>query len=300
MKRFSILVLSAALFLAAGVTEAETSGSLPLLKLAPDARSAALGEAGVAGSRGAMASFHNPALPAYAEESQAAFTYSDWILDITVQTAAFLFRHETVSWGLNVISFSVPGLERRDLPSDEPIETFSAHDVVGGLNFAVRASERLVLGVNARYIYQQIYVDEAFGMAGDLGAAYRLDFMDITVAAAVRNLGRMQALEEENTPLPENAAAGISGTLYRSGDFGLAGMGDAQYYFNDDLRFHAGLEGSWKDHLFLRLGYQTGSELRTVSGGLGISWKRFGFDYAYQPLAEDFNAAHRFGFRLNF
>jgi hypothetical protein len=300
MSRYRIFSLLMVLLLAAGSTEAETSGSLPLLKLAPDARSAALGEAGVAGSRDAMAPFHNPALTAYTEGSQAAFAYSNWILDLTVQTAALLFNYGSVSWGLNVNSFSVPGLERRDLPSDDPIETFSAHDVVGGFNFAVRLSDRSAAGVNVRYIYQQIYVNEAFGLAGDLGAAYKLDFHDITIGAAVRNLGKMQALQSEETPLPTNGAAGLSGTIYGNGDFGLTGMGDVQFFFEDDLRLHAGLEGSWKDHIFLRVGYQTGSELRSYSGGIGLSWNRFGFDYAYQPLAEDFSAAHRFSFRVNF
>ena len=279
---------------------AETPGSLPLLKVAPDARSSALGEAGAAGSKGAMAAFHNPALLAFAEESQAAFAYSDWLLDMTMQSGALLFSYGKYSVGLSFNAFTTPDIERRVLPSDEPIETFSAHDVAAGLSFAYRLSGNLSLGLTARFIQQQIYVEEASGGSADLGAVYRLNAPDITLAAAVLNLGAMGSLDEERSPLPGNAVVGIDGLIFRRDDFGLRGLGDAQYFFDDDIRAHMGLEVSWQDHLFLRAGYQTGSESRSFSGGAGLAWNRYAFDYAYQPLAEDFEAAHRFAFSLNF
>ena len=279
---------------------AEVPGSLPLLKLAPDARSAALGEAGTAGSTGAMAAFHNPALLVFSGKSQAAFAYSDWLLDLSIQTGSFLFSARNYAVGLSFNVFNTPGIERRVLPADDPIEIFSAHDLTAGVSFAYRIKDVLALGITARFLYQQIYIEEASGAGFDLGIAYRLNPLHLTLAASVRNLGKMEALKEEKSPLPENAALGIEGIIMAKGEFGLRGLADVQYFFDDDVRYHAGLEGSWKEHLFLRGGYQTGSELRSFSGGAGIGWKRYRFDYAYQPLAENFEASHRFALSIDF
>jgi hypothetical protein len=286
------------IFISTGV-QAETSGSFPLLKIAPDARSVALGEAGVAGSEGAMAAFHNPALLPWIDGSQAAFGYSDWLLDLNIQTAAMLFSYGNFAVGLSVNAFNVPDIERRVLPSDEPIETFSAHDFAGGMSLAYRF-DNFSLGVTGRWIHELIYVDEANGFSTDFGAAYRLESWGVTFGAAVRNIGSMEALDEEKSPLPQNAAFGLSGRIFTANDMGLNGLADVKHLFDDDTRLHAGIEGFWKEHVFLRLGYQTGSELRTVSGGVGLGWDRFKFDYAYQPLSEDFEASHRFGFSINF
>ncbi|MBU1880661.1 PorV/PorQ family protein [bacterium] len=279
---------------------AETSGSLPLLKISPDARSVAMGETGVASTTGAMAVFHNPALIAFADKSQGAFGYSDWLMDLSIQSAALLFKSKGYSFALSANSFNVPDLELRVLPSDDPIETFSAHDFVGGLSFGVKLMDNLSAGVTGRYVFQQIYVSEANGYSIDAGLAYRLDFFNMMIGAAVRNIGQMEKLDEERSPLPTNAAIGLSSNAWDGGDFGLNAAYEVKHYFADDTRFNFGVEGYWKQHLFLRAGYQTGSELRSVSGGAGLAWNRFHFDYAYQPLAEDFEASHRFGLSIDF
>jgi len=54
-----------------------------------------------------------------------------------------------------------------------------------------------------------------------------------------------------------------------------------------------GLEYSWKDLAFLRMGYRFVDELGALSLGGGIQYGGFGLDYAYQPL-QDLGANHRF------
>jgi len=282
------------------VVFAEPSGSLPLLKVSPDARSVAMGETGVAGPTTAMSVYHNPALIAFADKSQGSFAYSDWLMDLTIQSAALMFKSKGYSFALSATSFNVPDIERRVLPSDEPIETFGAHDFIGGLSVGVKLTDVLSAGLTGRYVFQQIYVSEANGYTADLGAAYQLDFLNMTIGAAVRSLGQMEKLDEERSPLPTNAALGIYSNAWNNGDFGLNAAYEVKHYFDDDTRFHFGVEGYWQEHVFLRAGYQTGSELRSISGGAGLAWNRFHFDYAYQPLAEDFEASHRFGLSIDF
>ncbi|TKJ41821.1 hypothetical protein CEE37_04430 [candidate division LCP-89 bacterium B3_LCP] len=273
---------------------------MPLLKISPDARSTALGETGVAGAAGSMAAFHNPALLTFAKSSEATFGYSDWILDLTIQTGALLFKSGKTALGISFNAFTVPDLELRTLPSDDPLQTFSAHDVTAGFSIAHLFGEKLALGGTARYLSQQIYIENSSGFSVDLGAVYRLSINDLKVGVVLMNLGSMSALDEENTTLPTYGAAGVSGRIIRSDDFGLRSSADLRLYLENDVRLHAGLEGSWKEHLFLRAGYQTGSELRSFSGGMGFGWKGYRFDYAYQPLAEDFGASHRFAISISF
>ncbi len=300
MKFSKCLFLCCAYGFLATSAQSENSGSFPLLKLAPDARSSALGEAGIAGAAGAMAAFHNPALLAFADQSQAAFAYTDWMLDLYIQSGALLLHYPSLSVGLSFGVFTTPGIERRDLPADNPIETFAAHDMATGLSVSYCMRPNFSLGITGRFLFQQIYVEDASGAGLDLGAAYHFRSSGIKLAAVLRNVGKMGSLQEEKSPLPASAGLGAEGQIIRGGDFGLTGLADAQFYFDDDLRFHAGLEGNWKEHLYLRGGYQTGSELRSFSGGAGLNWNRYAFDYAYQPLAEDFGASHRFTLSINF
>jgi len=295
-----LLLSTLVMLLLASSLWAENPGSMPLLKMAPDARSVALGETGIAGSQGAMAAFHNPALLAFSEQSQAAFAYSDWLLDLSLQSGALLFDYGRFSTALSFNTFTTPDIERRVLPSDQPLETFSAHDMAAGLSLSYLFRRDISLGITGRFLYQQIYVEEASGFSSDLGIAYRPAFYPITFAAALRNIGKMNALQQEVPPLPSNFGAGVSGQVFKREDFALRGMADALIYFDDDVRIHAGLEGSYKSLLFLRLGYQTGSELRKISAGAGLSWTRFAFDYAYQPLSEEFEASHRFALSITF
>jgi hypothetical protein len=282
------------------IAQAATPGSLASLKISPDARSVAMGETGVAGSIGAMAAFHNPGLTGLADHSQAAFGYTDWLLDLSVQTGSLLLHYQKINIGLSFNVFTIPGIQQRDLPSDNPLATFSAHDLAAGLTFGYPLNENLAVGFTGRFVYQQIYNEDAPGFTADLGAAWRHPGSGLIIAAAVRNAGKMGALQRESSPLPTSADLGVAGTVIHSGDFGLQASGEGQYYFDDDLRFKAGLEGFWKNVFFLRAGYQTGSELRAISTGAGLAWTRYSFDYAYQPLAEDFGASHRFTFAVNF
>jgi hypothetical protein len=236
----------------------------------------------------------------FADKSQAAFAYADWILDLSLQSGAILFDYSKVSAAISFSAFTVPDIERRLLPSDEPLETFSAHDMAAGISLSHLLRSTLSIGLTARFIYQQIYVEEAYGFDLDLGSAYKIPGFPMQVGAAMRHLGRMGKLQQEESPLPTNLGIGVSGRIYQRSDFGLNGLADALLYIDDDVRLHGGIEGFYKQLFFLRLGYQTGSELRNVSGGAGLQWNRFAFDYAYQPLAEDFDASHRFTLAVTF
>jgi hypothetical protein len=299
LKTFRYFVILIGCFSAA-TAQSGTSGPLAFLKISPDARSAALGETGLSDSRGAFTLLHNPALMSYTERSAASFAYTDWLLDLTMQSGAILFKKPGYALGLSFTVLNTPDIELRTLPSDEPIETFSAHDLAAGVSFSYRLGTRLALGLTGKYLYQQIYVDDASGFAADLGIAYRFPVAGLTFGAAICNVGEMAALQQKKPTLPASVAFGAAGTILKRGDFGLQGTADARTYLEDDTRFHVGVEAYWQEHLFLRGGYQTGSELRTISGGAGLAWDRFTFDYAYQPLAEDFGAGHRIAFSLQF
>ncbi|MFH1862669.1 MAG: PorV/PorQ family protein [bacterium] len=299
-KKYITAILFPLILLGSIASYAESSGSLPLLRIAPDARSVSLGESGIASAKGALAAFHNPALLPFSERSQAAFAYSDWLLDLSIQSGAVLFDYKRFSVALSFNVFNTPNLERRTVPADEPIGTFDAHDLTFGLSAAFPIWRNLTTGLTVRYIFQQIYVEEAAGFCGDAGIAWRIQPLDITLAAVVKNVGEMQDLQGEASPLPLIAGMGIQGTVLHKDDFTLGATADLHTLRDSDARLHGGVELDWKKLLTLRGGYQTGSELRSFSGGVGLSWKVFAFDYAYQPLAEDFNESHRFTLIFNF
>ena len=61
-----------------------------------------------------------------------------------------------------------------------------------------------------------------------------------------------------------------------------------------------GLEYEVADWLAVRLGYQTGYEIKDVHLGVGMKFSRYRLDYGYVPLQMNFGSGHRLSLGVKF
>ena len=283
-----------ALLIYAWPIHAQDTG-LSLMRIGVNARASAMGDAQVAATRNAFATYWNPAGLADADNTLGA-SHRIWVGNVRAyDVAARLPAGTKGAWGLALTATDSGALEARDSPGD-PDGTFSAQFLSLGASYA-RKINVLRLGVSARLLRERIYNTSASGYAIDAGL--QMDVMKglATVGAAFRNAGRMSALEQQNTPLPRLIQAGVAVHPFQiiAGADGtrildlMASLEMSRLFASSLTRLHAGLSATVMELVDLRGGYITQDELRDFTFGLGLEFTSIMMDYAFIPFEEGFN-----------
>ena len=195
------------------------------------------------------------------------------------------------TWGLAAQLWQANDLERRTGPSAEPLGHFGVYEGAVGLSYA-RQMDQTRLGLQLKFIRQSIFTQNASGLAADLGLMRDIS-ASLRLGATVRNLGRMNRLDQRVTDLPLEARFGAAYV----GRADLLVAIEAQKVRGDDLTLHLGGEYRAGEHLRLRTGYQT-TENRSLSAGLGLVAKHWIIDYAYLPFGSGLGDAHWLSLQL--
>jgi len=302
MMRFKTEIAAMVLLLmlaGAAVVRGQWESGFAVLQIGAGARASAMGEAFTAVPGDAAASFWNPAGAAAVTSFQAHLAHNEWIQDVSHDAAAVLFPARLLNFGLHAVVVTVPGIEQRLYPTEDPLSTFSAHDVVIGATLARRLGENLALGLNLRYLNEKIYTESASGFSLDLGAHYQTPLPGMTAGVVVQHLGATRDMAEEEVTLPRTLRAGFAYTL-------PFGMEEAPWLVSAEYvsirhqtgHLHIGAESRPLEMLALRAGYQTGYESRDFSAGFGLHAGRFWIDYAFVPFQEELGRAHRFSLSI--
>jgi hypothetical protein len=280
-------------------SENEGKTGLAFLKVGVDARAAGMGEAFSAVTNNAYATYWNPAGLLAANRSNLVFMHNEWLLDVRGEFGAVQFRQKNSSIAFHLYSFSVGGIEVRDIPSENPLETTNANYLSAGFSYARPFGNSLDLGITLKYLYEKIFFDSAGGFGVDLGFRYTGFSPNLTLAGSLNNLAKMGKFQDEATKLPKIFRLGAKYSFANPfGPLQLLFAGDVVKPLDENLRFHLGAEaGLWKQ-LMLRAGYMTGYESRTFTFGVGIQKSFFHLDYSYSPMKDDLGNGHRFSFYL--
>jgi hypothetical protein len=263
---------------------------LVFLQLPAGARVAALAEAGVALPDEEALSANPAALQSTART--LGLSHSEWAQDIRHEYLGLLWGRSQQVLGLAFQLSHTGQLEHRVGPSAEPLGEFGVYEGALNLAYANSWSQRLRLGLNLKLLRQSVYTSTATGAALDLGALFQLR-PSLRFGAALRQLGRMDKLDQVATPLPRTLAAGLTYT----GLSGLLLSGELRRA-DEGATLHLGAEWQAAPGLALRGGYQS-AEGRGLALGLGLSRGAWGIDYAFVPLWADLGNAHRLSLRLH-
>ncbi len=286
-----------------GYAQAGKSG-MAFLKLGVSGRAVALGDAMSASANGAAATYYNPAGLLGPENGSTQFLlmHREWIQDIRTQFLGVSVQlDDENALGLSINTATVSDIQIRTRPGSAE-GTFTSRDYVLAASYARRFSDRFQLGVTGKFLFEKIFVDDAHGLAFDVGAQYRTPIENLRVGIALANLGSMNALRTEKITLPSLLRLGPAYTLdIESLTAQLMIASDFLYIVPEKRSYvNAGAELLINDMVAARIGLQAGSSARRFAGGLGVRHGMFGIDYGFAPLSENLGSAHTFSITVTF
>lgn len=237
LRPMRVLFLASLLFMLPGLgSEAHAQvarTAVPFLQIAPDSRSAGMGNTGVALADNANAPFWNSAGLAFQQHPEIGLTHANWLpqfnADLFYEYLVGTYRVPGVgTFGGHVTFLNLGESELRDGPGENGFRgEFRSYDFAGGVSYGVKLSERFAFGTGIRAIYSNLSpsTDEVssgtgFSVAFDLAALYRtapfaLGGADGTLSfgANLANMGPSITYSAADEPLPTNLRFGTAFTV---------------------------------------------------------------------------------------
>lgn len=324
-----ILVISPQLVLSQQTGEVNKVGTTAanFLKLEVGARAAALAGAFTAVADDASAIKWNPAGMAYVNQFTLSYNNVDLYADIKHQFLSAIFPV-----GLNVFGVSLNMVDMGkmlkttiDDPDGDVGLYFDSSNMAVAVSYARMLTDRVTVGVTARWVHEQIWQEHAYGYCADVGVLYRPGISGMRLGMSITNFGPdmsmnegpLQTFErqaEQNTqgqgnrdmwakwvmeafPMPVSFQLGgtidIVGSqsfLFKNDANRASFMVEVNDSFDNQMRSKYGVEYEWKQMLALRGGYKVNYDVATFTfgGGFRIPVRNMSlrFDYAYADYGD--------------
>jgi hypothetical protein len=299
--------------------------SLQFLKIGIGARSAALGEACVANLHDINSVFWNPAALTQIKGIEVSFNYARWIGDLNIMAAAVGYNID----GIGAFAINYTGLDYGEI--DEALvqsatgsvdtrtgQTFGGGDLALGISFARKFLDNLSIGINVKYLREELFEYSSSMWAFDVGSYYDTGWKGIRLAMNAQNFAsQARFLEtreefEQSYDIPLLFRIGWSIDLLGEKNLFLGGNPESHkltlnmdaLHSNDFAeRLHIGIE-YWLFNIFaIRSGYRFNYEEGNFGIGGGINYSlgsmQMKIDYAYVDY--DFlDATHRFSIIISY
>ena len=332
---FTLLFLTGSVLSAGVVTKTGTTAA-KFLSIGVGPRAIAMGGAFSSIANDATAMYWNPAGIAMLNKYQVVFTQSNWIADVKVNYIGITLPGGGVgTFGINITALTMDDM---DITTEQNPEgtggRFSAGDYAFGFSFARMLYKDFMIGVNAKYVRQEISKSSASSLAIDIGTLFTTPFWGVKFATSITNFGsKLQMsgadliIQHDSDPsvagnndkidatystesfdLPLRLQIGVSKDLLFAEGQRFTVAIDAAHP-NDNTEFvNVGGEFALFDELvFLRGGYKTlfmQDAEETWAVGAGINYTSIDFmdiaiDYSYQNFTH-LGDVHTFGFFLTF
>jgi hypothetical protein len=299
--------------------------SMQFLKIGIGARETALGEACIANVSGINSVFWNPAALTRTDNIEVGFHYTKWIADLNVMSAAAGINLGNI--GVAAISYSYLNfgdLEEAFVTSPtggvdtRTGRTFTGKDLVIGFALARAFTDKLSIGVNVKYLREDLFQYSTNLWSFDVGSFYDTGWRGIRLAMSAQNFSSqarwLQTGDEaqQSYELPLIYRIGVSIDLLGGEDLFLGGDPAAhRFSLNMDAihsndyaeRLNLGLEYVFLNQFYLRGGYRINYDEGNIAMGVGVNTDLAGFkfqvDYSYS-LYDFLDSPHRFSLLLSF
>ncbi|MBK0401347.1 type IX secretion system outer membrane channel protein PorV [Adhaeribacter sp. BT258] len=214
--------------------------AVPILTVSPDARSAAMGDAGVAISPDANAPHWNPAKLGFIQHDfSIATSYSPWLRNIINDmslsyVSAVKNINDNSSFSLSLLYFNLGSIQFTDA-NGNPLQDFRPKEYTIDAAYGQRLSDNLSLGLGARFIHSNlaggISITSGSGatatakpgnsVAADLGIYYTKDLVmggkdyNLSFGGNVSNLGAKISYntQDDKDFIPTNLRLGTAFTM---------------------------------------------------------------------------------------
>ncbi|MDA3861899.1 MAG: PorV/PorQ family protein [Melioribacteraceae bacterium] len=263
------------------------SSGVSFLKNGFGARNIAMSDLGVVGVNDLTALNYNPALLAYYKNPQIMLTHNQSIQDMSTQLVGASFSLFGLPFAIGVNNTAVNDIEVRTIASEIPQSHFNAHYMFGSISTGFKVYDKVSFGITTKYIYENLFSNEAGGFAFDFGLSYKNIIDGLDFGASLKNIGSLSELKTEATVLPTDFRIGAAYSMnIKSINSELNVIGGVQKYLDtDDTHIHTGAEVFYDNLIAVRLGYVTGYDPKSLSAGFGVNWEGINFDYAFTPYS---------------
>jgi len=275
---------------------------LSFLKIGVGGRATGLAEAYSAVVDDPTATYWNPAALCRIQQIEMNFSHNEWFQDVRSEFWALAIPKGKSVWGFSFNSTNIGGIELRgEQPTPHPIAITESHDLAVGISFSRAYNRQIFYGATVKYVYEKLYIEQSWGIAVNVGLLYQTPIENLQLAVVTQNLGKMSKLWHQAPKLPYLVRFGVG---YRLPSFlGTSSWllsCDYLWNINDEDHLNMGLEYEVADWLAVRLGYQTGYEIKDVHLGVGMKFSRYRLDYGYVPLQMNFGSGHRLSLGVKF
>ncbi len=304
IKRVSVLIINFGIcifYADAQVGGTNTNGSstsgailtaVPFLTVSPDARSGAIGDAGVALSSDKNANYWNPSKLAFIENGdQLSLSYSPWLRRLVpdINLAYLSYAHkldDRNTIGLSLKYFNLGKIQLVDINQQDQ-GTYTPNEFAVDASFARKFGENFSLGTSLRYIYSNLsngsfsegqQTKPGQAVAADVSLYYKkpTQFLgqDALLAFGVNisNIGSKMSYTESGQKyfLPTNLRVGVANTWYLDSYNELTATIDANKLLvpsnpNSTASVPAGIFGSFSDA-------GLGGELKEINFAGGLEY----------------------------
>lgn len=290
-----------------GNSRTGTAG-MQFLKICPDARSLGLGEASSAVADDAAALFWNPAGIARTGDKQTkGITLQHrlhWAGTSYSYTSAFWKSGKYSKIGVQAGSLNLGRMtETTEFQPDGTGRTFGLVNQFLGITWARKLTENFCFGVSGKYAYEGIAGVNTHNVLFDLGLRYDVDLLHTRFAVSLSNYGinvkphGQVSMLSFSGPKDINSFEAISvPAIFRIGAafdpinknrHRLTAAAQLNHYTDNNETLGFGAEYAWNELVFLRSGYEFGTDFSGIPAlGLSIALRRkFGtlrFDYGFQ------------------
>lgn len=279
------------------------------LKIATNVRAVGMGEAYGAIARPDIANVSlNPATLFGLRGYNITLARSEWFAGIThdfIGYAQPFFKEKGVlgvsgSW----INDSVPIYDVNGVKTNDYAK---AYHLVVNLSSSWKITDAIQWGINVKQFSQSLAGNKADTFGLDCGLLYKILARNLNLGVVIQNIGLPMHFFEDTFWLPLKVTLATAYAVrLNSHNFIIAV--DANKYLDipltlEGIKVNFGGEYSFKERIFLRVGYKIDYDLEGISLGAGT---RFGLepfvyqiDYAYVPY-EDLGDIHRVSLGIKF
>ena len=281
---------------------ATTTGSF--LKIGIGARAVGMGGAFVAVANDPSAIYWNPAGVASIVRREAAISHVSWPAEITYNHITYIAPVKKLGGSVGV-QFGVLSTDIEETTEQNPFGTgvtFGYSDWQAGVTYSSRLTDRLLVGVGAKYVHQDLGSDvggtSANNLLVDLGTIYYLGISSVRIGMTMAHFGADfspggeftspttgEVREYDSFSPPTTFRFGVAWEPIEREDHRLTTTLEFDQPSDNQFDTRAGVEYEWSKRFAVRTGYDVNASEMKWSAGAGF-YPEFGtvrgtLDYAY-------------------
>ena len=241
--------------------------------------------------------FHNPALICNTSDKSINLNFMTYMEGAKTASASFVKGWgERGTWAVSAQYMNYGSMKETTIDNIEQ-GSFSAKDIAVAGTFAYLLSDRWSGGVTLRFISSSIASYNAIGIASDLGLNYYDEVHGWSISAVAKNLGgQVKAYQDEYEKIPIDLQLGVSKRLAAaplrfSATLSRLNRWDTSFiqhvvlgvdvFIGESIYIAGGYNFRRRDELKISEGDGSSSHGAGLSGGAGLTLKRFKLSAAY-------------------